>query len=225
MATYKGKLKQKTGSNTSDILYPATDATIVDYSNTTSGLTATTVQSAIDEIVSSGVGVTGVKGNAEADYRTGNVNLTPADIGAATSDHTHGNLTNDGKVGTTSGKVITTTTGGAITATTENTAFNRNFETSTSNIKRDGSVSVGSLNTVARADHIHPTDTSRLSIAPDGTHPLIDNGNKISLTYLPDVVLGQMIYGGTVAKPSVTAPAGTFAVATLTTNAKTKLGT
>lgn len=33
--------------------------------------------------------VTGVKGNAETDYRTGNVNLTPANIGAAALDHTH----------------------------------------------------------------------------------------------------------------------------------------
>jgi len=33
--------------------------------------------------------VTGVKGNAETTYRTGQVNLTPADIGAATSGHTH----------------------------------------------------------------------------------------------------------------------------------------
>lgn len=32
------------------------------------------------------------------------------------TSHTHGNLTNDGKVGTASGKIITTTTGGAITA-------------------------------------------------------------------------------------------------------------
>lgn len=34
-------------------------------------------------------GVTGVKGNAEATYRTGNVNLTPANIGAAAASHTH----------------------------------------------------------------------------------------------------------------------------------------
>lgn len=33
--------------------------------------------------------VTGVKGNAETTYRTGQVNLTPANIGAATSGHTH----------------------------------------------------------------------------------------------------------------------------------------
>ena len=33
--------------------------------------------------------VTGVKGNAESAYRTGNVNLTPANIGAAASNHNH----------------------------------------------------------------------------------------------------------------------------------------
>lgn len=33
--------------------------------------------------------ITGVKGNAESSYRTGNVNLTPADIGAAKASHTH----------------------------------------------------------------------------------------------------------------------------------------
>ena len=33
--------------------------------------------------------VTGIKGNAESSYRTGNVNLTPANIGAAEASHTH----------------------------------------------------------------------------------------------------------------------------------------
>lgn len=79
---FKGKLKQKTGANTSEILHPETEAGIVTYVNTQSGLTATDVQAAIDEIVATGVGVTGVKGDAETDYRTGQVNLTPANIGA-----------------------------------------------------------------------------------------------------------------------------------------------
>lgn len=35
------------------------------------------------------------------------------------------------------------------------------FETTTSNIKMDGTASVGVLDTVARADHIHPRDTSK----------------------------------------------------------------
>lgn len=33
--------------------------------------------------------ITGVKGNAESSYRTGNVNLTAANVGAAPSSHTH----------------------------------------------------------------------------------------------------------------------------------------
>lgn len=44
------------------------------------------------------VGVTGVKGNAESSYRTGNVNITPANIGAATSLHTHGDITSGGDI-------------------------------------------------------------------------------------------------------------------------------
>lgn len=34
--------------------------------------------------------ITGVKGNAESSYRTGNINLTAANIGAAAASHTHG---------------------------------------------------------------------------------------------------------------------------------------
>lgn len=41
-----------------------------------------------------------VKGNAETDYRTGNVNLTAANIGAAASSHTHGKITNAGAIST-----------------------------------------------------------------------------------------------------------------------------
>jgi hypothetical protein len=34
--------------------------------------------------------VSGVKGDKEDTYRTGNVNITPANIGASTDHHTHG---------------------------------------------------------------------------------------------------------------------------------------
>ena len=42
-----------------------------------------------------------VKGNSESSYRTGNVNLTAANIGAAASSHTHGNIQNGGTLQTT----------------------------------------------------------------------------------------------------------------------------
>lgn len=49
-------------------------------------------------------GVTGVKGNAESSYRKGDVNITPANIGAAASSHTHSasNVT----AGTLGGSVV-----------------------------------------------------------------------------------------------------------------------
>ena len=37
-----------------------------------------------------------------------------------------------------------------------NTAFNKSFETTASNIKANGTASVGVLDTLARADHVHP---------------------------------------------------------------------
>ena len=51
------------------------------------------------------------------------------------------------------------------------TAVSLNFETTTSNIKMNGTVSVGALDTVPRADHIHPTDTSRAAKNGSGTEP------------------------------------------------------
>ena len=44
--------------------------------------------------------VTRVKGNSESSYRSGDVNLTAANIGAAASSHTHGNIQNGGTLQT-----------------------------------------------------------------------------------------------------------------------------
>ena len=46
-------------------------------------------------------------------------------------------------------------------------AADRPFETTVSNIKMDGAQSVGAANTVARGDHVHPTDTSRVAKSGD----------------------------------------------------------
>ena len=85
---------QKISENDTLLLHPETEAGVVEYDNTQSGMQATTVQDAIDELKANG-SVTGVKGNAEQSYRTGNVNLTPANIGAeeagAVSTHNSSN--------------------------------------------------------------------------------------------------------------------------------------
>lgn len=92
----KVKIKQKVSDSSVEQLYPETTADIV--STTVSGLDATNVEGALTEIntkldsliVEAGT-VTGVKGDAETDYRTGNVNITKANIGL-------GNVTNDAQV-------------------------------------------------------------------------------------------------------------------------------
>ncbi len=92
--------------------------------------------------------------------------------------------------------------------TTKNSAFNKNF--STANPQMDGTASPGTADNVARGDHKHPTDTTRLAAAPDGKTNLLDSNNKINSTYLPDEVLGQLSYKGVWdASTSTGAPATT----------------
>ena len=92
--------------------------------------------------------------------------------------------------------------------TTKNSAFNKNF--ATTDPVMDGEASPGTATTVARGDHKHPTDTSRLAAAPDGTNSLLDSNNKVRAIYLPDEVLGQLSYQGTWdASTSTGAPATT----------------
>ena len=135
---YKGPIKQKTGINTSEVMHPETEADVVLYSNTIEGVNVDNVKEALDKLAT-GVGVSGVKGDNEATYRTGYVNLTPANIGAIPSSEK------------------------------------------------------ASANGVAT----------------------LDSNVKVPISQLPDFIVGQMVYGGTV---------NNSGVATLTVNGKTKLG-
>jgi hypothetical protein len=65
---------------------------------------------------------------------------------------------------------------------------NPSFETSTSNIKMNGTVSVGTSDKVARADHIHATDTSRASSTH--VHGSITNDGKIGSTANLPIITG-----------------------------------
>lgn len=46
---------------------------------------------------------------------------------------------------------------------TKNTAFNKNYGTTGTDVKMDGVQSVGSKDEIARIDHVHPSDTSRVA--------------------------------------------------------------
>ena len=70
------------------------------------------------------------------------------------------------------------------------------FESTASNIKMDGTAAVGTLSTIPRADHVHPSDTSRVAVKPNGTDLLIVD-NKINTKYIPESIIGQLEYKGT----------------------------
>lgn len=85
MATEIRKVYRKDSSASGgkvQVLFPADS---IAYNNSSHG-SSTNVQDMLEEVyqMASTGGVTGVKGNNETSYRTGNVNLTPANIGAPT---------------------------------------------------------------------------------------------------------------------------------------------
>lgn len=92
--TQKYQIIQKVSAEDNILIHPETDADIVKYDNTTSQLNATDVKGAIDELkenidtITGGGTVTGVKGEAEETYRTGQVNITRANIGLGNVDNT-----------------------------------------------------------------------------------------------------------------------------------------
>ncbi len=90
---------------------------------------------------------------------TGDVTLSNTGVTAIGNNIVTNNKLNTAGANTYKGNSTGSTAN--ITDVATNTAFNQNFETSTANIQMDGIASVGTLSTIARADHTHPTDTSR----------------------------------------------------------------
>lgn len=69
----------------------------------------------------------------------------PTDTSRASASHTHGSITNDGKIGTTANLPVITSTGGAVTT--------GSFSTTTSAVRT--SSAAGTANTYSRGDHVH----------------------------------------------------------------------
>ena len=92
MPTKKYVIQQKQASGEPLTLHPETDADIVKVAAT--GIQATDVKSALEELnnniagITGGGVVTGVKGDAETAYRLGQVNITKANIGLGNVDNT-----------------------------------------------------------------------------------------------------------------------------------------
>lgn len=88
MASKKYQIMQQTGDGEFTTLHPETEASITQLDGASAGMSANNVQEGFKEIMDTidgltgGGVVTGVKGEKESDYRKGQVNLTPANIGA-----------------------------------------------------------------------------------------------------------------------------------------------
>lgn len=119
--------------------------------------------------------------------KTGIVTLTTSDIAEGSREYfTQSRVINNASVLANTAKV--TFPGFGVTSSTaaygnhnhsgvyepvfsKGSAFNKNFSTTASTIKMNGAQSLGSLSTLARADHVHPIDTSRMAVGS-----IIDGG-------------------------------------------------
>lgn len=94
MAVKKYQILQKISDTETLTLHPETDASIVQVDSTAAGVNASNVQDALKEVndnikaITGGGVVTGVKGDAETEYRLGNVNITKANIGLSNVENT-----------------------------------------------------------------------------------------------------------------------------------------
>ena len=86
----------------------------------------------------------------------------------------------------------------------KNTADNKNYSTTAADIKVNGIQGLGTLDTLARADHIHPTDTTREAVAnkvstfgatPNHTNYATEKLTKDSLDLKLDTSLKGSING------------------------------
>lgn len=80
----------------------------------------------------------------------------------------------------TASQIVETDASKNLVSAAKNTAYNRNFEATSTNIAMNGTQAVGVLSTVARGDHVHPTDTSRLSTTLTNGYILVGNESNVA---------------------------------------------
>lgn len=186
------------------VLYPANKSTDVTVVNTNPNLASaktldevlgkigtlafkSDLSGLISEATSSAAGLMPAADKAKLDKVTGDEMGYLAGVtssiqtqlnGKAGNDHVHGNITNDGKIGSEGNKVITTGADGTLQATVQNTAFNKNFSDAEPVVA--GVAAAGVSTDVARADHVHPAQTTVSGNA--GTATKLETGRQINGT-------------------------------------------
>ena len=177
------------------------------------------------------------KTDISGDYSTDNVSYptvqavkswVTSTLGSyASSTHTHGNVTNDGKIGSTSGKIVTTGTGGALQASDSITKSQISDFPSTmtpsshthGSLTNDGKVgsASGKIITTGTGGAIQASDSitkSQISDFPSSmtptshTHGNLTNDGKLGSTANKPVITGT---GGAITAGSFGSTSGTFA--------------
>lgn len=121
----------------------------------------------------------------------------------------------------TASQIVETDASKNLVSAAKATAYNKAFETDTGNIKMNGSVAVGSSDNVARADHVHASDTSKLGTALTETYIFVGNGSGVAtgvavsgeatiantgaITLANSAVIGKLLTGYTAGAGAVAA--------------------
>lgn len=119
----------------SDLGISATTTSVTVGSTTANIPQATTTTPKMDGTAAVGTETKWAKGD----------HVHPTDTSRASASHTHGSITNDGKIGTTANLPVITGTGGAVTT--------GSFSTTASAVET--SSAAGTANTFSRGDHVH----------------------------------------------------------------------
>lgn len=165
MATIKGKLKQKTSTG-SNILHPETEADLVKYSGTIGETSVDNVKSALDTIISAGVGVTDVQNGSGTSLVEDTIaTVTPDNIGAVAKN-------NNNLSGATKCK-ITYDSKGLVTAGADLAVSDLPSNIPTSKITGLGAAA--SMNVTTSATGIWPSSTDDTLVTAKAVYKAIDS--------------------------------------------------
>jgi hypothetical protein len=205
---------------------------LITYDNTLSGLTATNVKLGVDELktitdgkltstlTDSNIFVGDALNSATGVAVTGDIAITNTGVTTIQTDAVtttkllDANITNAKLSQAPANTYKGNDTGalGVVVDVATNTAFNKNYETTPANILSNGTASVGILDTIARADHIHPQDALKsdkilnsLDIAD------LPTGGDIGLATATVDVYERFDITQTTASQTITLPAPTLA--------------
>ena len=150
----------------SDLGISATTTSVTVGSTTANIPQATTTTPKMDGTAAVGTETKWAKGD----------HVHPTDTSRASASHTHGSITNDGKIGTTANLPVITGTGGAVTT--------GSFSTTTSAVGT--SSAAGTANTFSRGDHVHSislaTGDSDGQVKIAGSNVSVAGWDKVALS-------------------------------------------